>query len=159
VHHHDRRRLQRRIPETNRRQNLESAGRRGKARAGTLPRPERSRFPNLPEELTFLHAEEILEMFPDLPRKKRETELLQRYPAVFIIGIGWPLKDGYPHENRAADYDDWSPAPAKKPARKPTASTATSSSGIQSQSAATNSTPWASVSTQKRYAASSKWRN
>jgi aspartate--ammonia ligase len=65
------------------------------------------RYPNLPEELTFLHAEEILEMFPDLPRKQRETEILQRYPAVFIIGIGWPLKDGYPHEMRAADYDDW----------------------------------------------------
>jgi aspartate--ammonia ligase len=65
------------------------------------------RYPNLPEKLTFLHAEEILEMFPDLPRKQRETEVLQKYPAVFIIGIGWPLKDGYPHENRAADYDDW----------------------------------------------------
>jgi len=65
------------------------------------------RFPNLPEELTFLHAEEILDMFPNLPRKQRETEILQKYPAVFIIGIGWLLKDGYPHENRAADYDDW----------------------------------------------------
>ncbi len=65
------------------------------------------RFPNLPEELTFLQAEEILDMFPKLPRKQRETEILQKYPAVFIIGIGWPLKDGYPHENRAADYDDW----------------------------------------------------
>ena len=65
------------------------------------------RFPNLPEELTFLHAEEILDMFPNLPRKQRETEILQKHPAVFIIGIGWPLKDGYPHENRAADYDDW----------------------------------------------------
>ena len=65
------------------------------------------RFPNLPEEITFLHAEEILEMFPDLPRKQRETEILQKHPAIFIIGIGWPLKDGYPHENRAADYDDW----------------------------------------------------
>jgi aspartate--ammonia ligase len=65
------------------------------------------RFPNLPEELTFLHAEEILDMYPDLPRKQRETQVLQKYPAVFIIGIGWPLKDGYPHENRAADYDDW----------------------------------------------------
>ena len=29
------------------------------------------------------------------------------YPAIFIIGIGWPLEDGYPHEVRAADYDDW----------------------------------------------------
>ena len=65
------------------------------------------RYPNLPEQLTFLHAEEILEMYPDLPRKQRETAILQKYPAVFIIGIGWPLADGYPHENRAADYDDW----------------------------------------------------
>jgi aspartate--ammonia ligase len=65
------------------------------------------RYPNLPDELTFLHAEDILEMFPDLPRKERETRVLQDYPAVFIIGIGWPLRDGYPHEMRAADYDDW----------------------------------------------------
>ena len=65
------------------------------------------RFPNLPEHLTFLHAEEILEMYPDLPRKQRETKVLQKYPAIFIIGIGWPLNDGYPHEMRAADYDDW----------------------------------------------------
>ena len=65
------------------------------------------RYPNLPEELTFLHAEDILEMFPDLPRKERETRVLQDYPAVFITGIGWPLRDGYPHEMRAADYDDW----------------------------------------------------
>ena len=43
----------------------------------------------------------------NLPRKQRETAILQRYPAVFIIGIGWMLKDGYPHELRAADYDDW----------------------------------------------------
>ena len=46
-------------------------------------------------------------MYPDLPRKQRETRILQDYPAVFIIGIGWPLADGYPHEMRAADYDDW----------------------------------------------------
>jgi aspartate--ammonia ligase len=72
-----------------------------------FPRLKDGRYPNLPEELTFLHAEEILDMYPDLPRKQRETKVLQEYPAIFIIGIGWPLKDGYPHENRAADYDDW----------------------------------------------------
>ncbi len=72
-----------------------------------FPQLRDPRYPRLPEELTFLHAEEILEMFPDLPRKQRETEILQRYPAVFIIGIGWPLKNGYPHEMRASDYDDW----------------------------------------------------
>jgi len=65
------------------------------------------RFPNLPKKLTFLHAEDILDMYPDLPRKQRETAVLQQCPAVFIIGIGWTLKDGYPHEMRAADYDDW----------------------------------------------------
>jgi aspartate--ammonia ligase len=65
------------------------------------------RYPNLPEQITFLHAEEILDLYPHLPRKQRETAILQRYPAIFIIGIGWMLKDGYPHELRAADYDDW----------------------------------------------------
>jgi aspartate--ammonia ligase len=64
-------------------------------------------YPSLPEELTFLHAEELLEMYRDLPRKQRETEVLRKYPAIFIIGIGYPLRDGYPHEMRAADYDDW----------------------------------------------------
>jgi aspartate--ammonia ligase len=74
---------------------------------GMFPQLMNPKYPNLPKELTFLHAEEILEMFPDLPRKQRETQILQQYPAVFIIGIGWVLKDGYPHEMRAADYDDW----------------------------------------------------
>jgi aspartate--ammonia ligase len=66
------------------------------------------RYPSLPEDLVFIHAEEILDMYPDLPRKQRETKLLsEHHPAVFIIGIGWVLRDGYPHEMRAADYDDW----------------------------------------------------
>ena len=66
------------------------------------------RYPELPDELEFLHAEDILAAYPDLPRKQRETAILQDHPAVFIYGIGWPLADGYPHELRAADYDDWS---------------------------------------------------
>ncbi len=72
-----------------------------------FPQLKDARYPNLPEHLEFLHAEEILDLYPDLPRKQRETAILQKYPAVFIIGIGWMLKDGYPHELRAADYDDW----------------------------------------------------
>ena len=67
-----------------------------------------SRYPALPDELTFIHAEDILAAYPDLPRKRRETAILQEHPAVFIYGIGWPLADGLPHELRAADYDDWS---------------------------------------------------
>jgi aspartate--ammonia ligase len=46
-------------------------------------------------------------MYPDLPRKQRETAILQECPALFILGIGYPLEDGYPHEMRAADFDDW----------------------------------------------------
>jgi aspartate--ammonia ligase len=72
-----------------------------------FPKLKSDKYPDLPDELTFLHAEEILDRFPDLPRKQRETAILQEYPAVFIYGIGWQLKDGFPHEMRAADYDDW----------------------------------------------------
>jgi aspartate--ammonia ligase len=72
-----------------------------------FPQLKAGRYPDLPEALTFLHAEEILDRYPDLPRKARETEILKEYPAVFIYGIGWTLRDGYPHEMRAADYDDW----------------------------------------------------
>ncbi|HUT98455.1 MAG TPA: aspartate--ammonia ligase [bacterium] len=79
----------------------------GKLAQEMYPQLKSSKYPDLPEELTFLHAEEILDMYPDLPRKQRETKIIQKYPAVFIIGIGWVLKDGYPHEMRAADYDDW----------------------------------------------------
>ncbi len=71
------------------------------------PQLKTDKYPNLPEELTFLHAEDILDKYPDMPRKQRETAILQEYPAIFIYGIGWTLQDGYPHEMRAADYDDW----------------------------------------------------
>ncbi len=71
------------------------------------PQLKTDKYPSLPDELTFLHAEDILDKYPDLPRKQRETTILQEHPAVFIIGIGWVLEDGYPHEMRAADYDDW----------------------------------------------------
>jgi aspartate--ammonia ligase len=74
---------------------------------GLFPQIKTDRYSNLPEELTFIHAEELLERYPDLPRKARETAILQEFPAVFIYGIGWILEDGYPHEMRAADYDDW----------------------------------------------------
>ncbi len=73
-----------------------------------FPALQTSKYPDFPEELQFFHAEEILDRYPDLPRKQRETRMIQEVaPAIFIIGIGWVLKDGYPHEMRAADYDDW----------------------------------------------------
>jgi len=72
-----------------------------------FPKLKTDKYPELPDKLEFFHAEDILEMYPDLPRKARETEVLKEHPAIFIIGIGYPLKDGYPHELRAPDYDDW----------------------------------------------------
>ncbi|NIN52271.1 MAG: aspartate--ammonia ligase [Nitrososphaeria archaeon] len=72
-----------------------------------FPQLKMDKYPNLPEKLTFIHAENILDKYPDMPRKQRETAILQEHPAIFIYGIGWTLKDGYPHEMRAADYDDW----------------------------------------------------
>jgi len=73
-----------------------------------FPKLKDPRYPNLPDELHFVHAEEMLDRYPDLPRKQRETRYVQEVaPAIFIIGIGWVLQDGYPHEMRAADYDDW----------------------------------------------------
>jgi aspartate--ammonia ligase len=80
----------------------------GRVSQEMFPQLRTSKYPDFPEQLTFLHAEEMLDLYPDLPRKQRETRTLIEYaPAIFIIGIGYPLKDGYPHEMRAADYDDW----------------------------------------------------
>ena len=79
----------------------------GKQARELFPQLKTDMYDEIPEELVFLHAEEILDMFPDMPRKQRETAIIKKYPAVFIIGIGWTLEDGYPHEMRAADYDDW----------------------------------------------------
>jgi aspartate--ammonia ligase len=67
----------------------------------------RRKYPSMPDKIEFMHAEDILEKYPSLPRKQRETAVLQKHPAIFIIGIGWVLKNGHPHEMRAADYDDW----------------------------------------------------
>jgi len=79
-----------------------------------FPKLRAAKYADFPEELTFLHAEEILDMYPDLPRKQRETAVLEKHPAVFIVGIGHPLEDGYPHEMRAVDYDDWVTPTVKK---------------------------------------------
>ena len=64
--------------------------------------------PTLPEEIKFIHAEELLQLYPDLDPKGRETEITKKYGAVFIIGIGAALSNGEKHDGRAPDYDDWS---------------------------------------------------
>ncbi|MCX8059530.1 MAG: aspartate--ammonia ligase [Spirochaetes bacterium] len=64
--------------------------------------------PILPDEIYFIHSEELLRMYPDLPPKEREKRITEKYKAVCIIGIGNKLSNGEPHDGRAADYDDWS---------------------------------------------------
>lgn len=64
--------------------------------------------PSLPEEIFFIHAEELLQMYPELSPKERENKIVKQHKAVFIIGIGGELSDGSIHDGRSADYDDWS---------------------------------------------------
>lgn len=62
----------------------------------------------LPEKITFIHSEELEKMYPCLKPKEREDAIAKKHGAVFLIGIGYPLESGKPHDIRAADYDDWS---------------------------------------------------
>ena len=64
--------------------------------------------PVLPDDITFIHSERLLQKYPFLTPKQRENEITKEYGAVFIIGIGAKLSNGEPHDGRAADYDDWS---------------------------------------------------
>jgi aspartate--ammonia ligase len=63
--------------------------------------------PELPDEITFIHSEDLQRKYPDLTPRQREEESVRQHRAVFIIGIGAPLADGIPHDGRAPDYDDW----------------------------------------------------
>lgn len=63
--------------------------------------------PRLPEDIKFMHTQELLDMYPDLSPKERELAALKKYGAIFLIGIGADLSNGEPHDGRAPDYDDW----------------------------------------------------
>ena len=64
--------------------------------------------PYLPDQITFINSEDLLQRYPNLTAKERENAICKEFGAVFIEGIGAPLSNGQPHDNRAADYDDWS---------------------------------------------------
>ena len=64
--------------------------------------------PFLPEQIHFIHSEELLKRYPDLTPKEREDAICKEYGAVCIMGIGHTLSNGEPHDGRAPDYDDWS---------------------------------------------------
>lgn len=64
--------------------------------------------PFLPKEIHFVHAQKLLDMYPDKTPKEREDTICEKYGAVFVEGIGCKLSDGKKHDGRAPDYDDWS---------------------------------------------------
>ncbi len=64
--------------------------------------------PFLPEQIHFIHSQDLLDMYPDKTPKEREDAICKKYGAVFIEGIGGKLSDGKKHDGRAPDYDDWS---------------------------------------------------
>jgi aspartate--ammonia ligase len=64
--------------------------------------------PRLPRTIYFIHAEELLRMYPGLTTREREDKITKEKGAVFIIGIGCKLSNGEKHDGRAPDYDDWS---------------------------------------------------
>ena len=64
--------------------------------------------PTLPEEVVFIHAEELRRRYPTLTPREREDRITREHGAVFISGSGGPLGDGQPHDLRAPDYDDYS---------------------------------------------------
>ena len=78
------------------------------------------RFPNLPEELTFIHAEDILAEFPDLPRKQRETRILNKYGPVFIYGIGGLWTMDTPTRCGPPTTTTGSPRPSQRTANRDT---------------------------------------
>lgn len=61
----------------------------------------------LPDQITFISAQELEDLYPDLTPKQREDKICQKYGAVFISQVGKVLSSGKPHDLRAPDYDDW----------------------------------------------------
>lgn len=63
--------------------------------------------PILPQEITFIHSEELQAQYPNLSPRDREYQAVKKHGAIFVIGIGATLADGEKHDGRAPDYDDW----------------------------------------------------
>ncbi|MEA4848595.1 MAG: aspartate--ammonia ligase [Clostridiaceae bacterium] len=64
--------------------------------------------PALPDEIFFITAQELEDMYPDKTPKERENLITREKGAVFLMQIGSLLESGIRHDGRAPDYDDWS---------------------------------------------------
>ena len=70
--------------------------------------PQLLALPAVCPEVTFITAQELEDLYPDLNGKERENAFVKEHPTTFLMGIGAPLRSGKPHDHRAPDYDDWS---------------------------------------------------
>ncbi len=61
----------------------------------------------LPEEITFITSQELLDLYPELTPKEREDKIVKDKGAVFLMQIGKVLSNGEKHDGRSPDYDDW----------------------------------------------------
>ena len=70
--------------------------------------PQLSVLPRLKRQVSFVTAQQLEDLYPEMTAKERENAYLKEHGTAFIIGIGAPLRSGKPHDGRAPDYDDWS---------------------------------------------------
>ena len=69
--------------------------------------PQLTPLPTIQREVSFVTAQELEDLWPELSPKERENAWVKDHPTTFLMGIGAPLKSGKPHDGRAPDYDDW----------------------------------------------------
>ncbi len=69
--------------------------------------PQLQGLGKLQRTVSFVTAQQLEDMYPELTPKDRENEYLKEHKTAFIIGIGGALRSGKPHDGRAPDYDDW----------------------------------------------------
>ena len=70
--------------------------------------PQLGHLGKLSRRVSFVTAQRLEDMYPELTSKERENVYTREHGTVFIMGIGGALRSGKPHDGRAPDYDDWS---------------------------------------------------
>ncbi|OLR55015.1 aspartate--ammonia ligase [Hornefia porci] len=61
----------------------------------------------IPNEIYFITAQELEDLYPNKTPKEREDLICRDHGAVFIEKIGGALRSGEKHDGRSPDYDDW----------------------------------------------------
>ena len=69
--------------------------------------PQLNVLPLVSDDITFVTAQELEDLFPGKTPKEREDAFVKDHPTTFLMGIGGALRSGRPHDGRAPDYDDW----------------------------------------------------